>query len=82
MMCEKQWFLRTRIAWIHESIRIFGFINREHIMKKFGIASAQASHDLKLAMKWHPNLMQYDASRKCYIEQQPAQASGNKETGE
>ena len=65
------WFERKRIEWIHESVRIFGFINREHIMKKFGISLPQASHDLKKVMQFHPHLMTYDTARKCYVERQP-----------
>lgn len=65
------WFERKRIEWIHESVRIFGFINRKHIMNKFGVSSAQASHDLKQTMRLHPNLMQYDLSKKTYTEKQP-----------
>jgi hypothetical protein len=31
------WFEQQRMDWIAETLRIFGFINREHLMRKFGI---------------------------------------------
>lgn len=43
------WFTEHRLAWIKESVEIFGFINREHIQKKFGISTPQASYDLREA---------------------------------
>jgi hypothetical protein len=61
------WFRQTRLEWIHESVRIFGFINREHIMMKFGVSMPQASIDIRDAMKRWPDLMRYDASTKRYV---------------
>lgn len=63
------WFVETRLAWIKESVEIFGFINREHIMKKFGISTPQASVDIREALKRWPDLMSYDKSAKQYVSQ-------------
>ena len=62
------WFKEQRLEWIHESVRIFGFINREHIEKKFDVSTPQASMDIRDAIKRWPNLMQYDTSAKRYVE--------------
>lgn len=61
-----RWFAEQRIEWIAESARIFGFINREHIQKKFGVSIPQASYDLRDTMKLHPDLLSYNASAKRY----------------
>jgi hypothetical protein len=61
------WFEQTRLEWIAETLHVFGFINREHLMRKFGISQPQASKDLTTFQRQHPDLMQYDLSRKCYV---------------
>lgn len=60
------WFAETRLAWIRESIEIFGFLNREHVMKKFGVSTPQASCDLRAAQQRWPDLMTYNTSAKRY----------------
>lgn len=60
------WFREQRLAWIKESVRIFGFINREHIEMKFGVSTPQASMDIRDTIKEWPNLMQYNPSSKRY----------------
>lgn len=60
------WFKNHRIDWIAEMIRIYGFINREHIEKKFSVSTPQASMDLRDAMKQHPNVIRYNPSTKRY----------------
>jgi len=64
------WFTEHRLAWIKESVEIFGFINREHIQKKFGVSTPQASYDLREAQARWPNLVIYNKSSKRY-EAQP-----------
>jgi hypothetical protein len=61
------WFTETRVAWIKESVDIFGFINRTHIIKKFGVSTPQASIDLREAMRRWPALLAYDKSEKRYL---------------
>ena len=61
-----RWFERQRMDWIDETVQIFGFINREHIMKKFGVSTPQASYDLKKFMKLHPERIEYNTSAKRY----------------
>ena len=61
-----RWFERQRIEWIAETLRVFGFINRVHLMRKFGISEPQASADLRTFAKERPEAMRYDVSRKRY----------------
>lgn len=65
------WFTDRRQEWIAETIHIFGFINREHLERKFGISTPQASHDLRTFQKEHPDLVIYNASAKRYEAKQP-----------
>lgn len=61
------YFKRIRTEWIVEMIDIYGFINREHLMKKFGISIPQASYDLRDVMSENPDLMIYDRRAKRYV---------------
>lgn len=62
-----RWFERTRQEWIAETLIIFGFIQRKHLARKFGISEIQASADLQLFLKTNPNKMKYDSYKKCYV---------------
>ena len=64
------WFVDQRMEWIAETMRVFGFINREHIQKKFGISQIQASIDLTRFQRLHPGVLKYDTSKKSYISGQ------------
>lgn len=61
--CEDQ-----RQAWIADMLAVYGFINRGHLMRKFGISMPQASKDLQLFARRHPGTIQYDLTRKCYVK--------------
>lgn len=61
------WFPQYRLNWIAETLRVFGFINRDHLMRKFGISMPQASADLAAFSRAHPDAMAYDLSAKRYI---------------
>jgi DeoR/GlpR family transcriptional regulator of sugar metabolism len=60
------WCEQQRLDWIAETLRVFGFINREHLMRKFGISQPQASKDLTTFARVQPGAMRYDLSAKCY----------------
>lgn len=62
-----RWFEQQRMDWIAETLRVFGFINREHLMLKFGISQPQASNDLTAFLRANPNAMIYDLSAKRYV---------------
>lgn len=61
-----RWFEQQRMEWIAETLRVFGFINREHLERKFGISTPQASSDLQEFQDRHPDMMVYNKSSKRY----------------
>ena len=61
------WFAQHRQEWIAETIRVFGFINREHIERKFGVSTPQASADLREYQQHNPGMITYDMSAKKYV---------------
>jgi len=63
---EGRWFVRYRQAWIAEVLYIFGFINREHLIRKFEVSMPQASNDLQQFMREQPGRMKYNAKSKRY----------------
>ncbi|HTF64907.1 MAG TPA: hypothetical protein VK638_19695 [Edaphobacter sp.] len=63
---EGRWFWKQRMAWIEETLYIFGHINREHLERKFGISTPQASKDLQDFQKRHPDKAAYNLSSKRY----------------
>ncbi len=70
---SERWFKNYRMEWIAESLRVYGFINREHIMTKFGLSVPQASIDLREFQKLHPEAVTYNLQQKKYV------ASGGKQ---
>lgn len=61
------WFEKRRQEWIDETLRVFGFINREHLCRKFGISVPQASNDIAKFLVENPDRMTYDKSAKRYV---------------
>lgn len=61
-----RWFIKHRQEWIAEALRIYGFINREHIERKFGVSTPQASIDLRDFQTANPNAVTYNKSAKRY----------------
>ena len=64
------WFARYRLDWIADMLHVYGFLNREHLQRKFGISTPQASKDLAAFTRAHPSAVRYDPSRKCYVANQ------------
>lgn len=61
-----RWFERHRQEWIAETFRVFGYINRQHIERKFGVSTPQASLDLREFQRLNPGKIAYDKSAKRY----------------
>jgi hypothetical protein len=61
-----RWFEQHRMEWIADALYVYGFINRDHLVRKFGISVPQASHDLQQFQRLHPQV-QYDKSAKRYV---------------
>ncbi len=64
---KERWFEKHRMEWIEEMLHVYGFINRGHLMRKFDLSTAQASHDLQNFQTLHPDAMLYDLTRKQYV---------------
>lgn len=62
-----RWFEQYRLTWIAESLRVYGFIQRGHLVRKFGISVPQASLDLNRFLALHPRAMTYDLTAKRYV---------------
>ena len=62
----ESWLVEYRLAWIKESVEIFGQINRDNIMQKFRISLPQASYDIQKVLERWPDLMAYNRSTKRY----------------
>jgi hypothetical protein len=60
------WFEQQRLLWIAECLDVFGFINREHLQRKFRISSPQASKDLQTYARLSPGTMTYNLHTKRY----------------
>lgn len=60
------WFKRQRLDWIMEMLRIYGFVNRQHLERKFGVSVPQASNDLRDFSALYPKVMFYNVNRKRY----------------
>ena len=60
------WAVRQRQEWIGEMAHIYGFINREHIQRKFEVSTPQASADIQRFIDANPNVLAYNKSTKRY----------------
>lgn len=62
-----KYFPNERQLWIAESLRVFGFINRGVMRRKYGISAALAKSDLRAFLKANPGRMLYNAKLKVYF---------------
>jgi hypothetical protein len=61
-----RWYQEFRLAWIKESVEIFGQINRDNVVRKFGLTQQVASADFAKVQERWPDLMTYNKSTKRY----------------
>ena len=62
----RRWYEQHRQDWIAETLHVFGFINREHLCRKFGISVPQASTDLRTFQRENPQAINYNLTAKRY----------------
>ena len=62
-----RWYLAQRMQFIENALEVFGFINRGHLRRKFGLSDAQAALDLREFQKRKPNLIRYDPKQKAFV---------------
>lgn len=60
------YFELQRLDWIFEMLQIYGFINREHLVRKFRISIPQASKDINKYIKLHEGTLEYNMTTKRY----------------
>ena len=62
------WVQERRLDFIDWHLATYGEINRDDIMKVFGVSRPQASQDISDFTRLYPRAMQYDKSLKRYIK--------------
>lgn len=73
-----RWFFRQRQEWIAQMVRIYGFINREHLERKFEISTPQASADISYFQTNNPGVMEYNKSTKRFEDAERLSESRSK----
>lgn len=61
-----RWPEQQRMKFIAGRLAAQGFINRSHIMGKFGVSVPQASMDIRRYLKDNPGSMAYSVTKKRY----------------
>lgn len=65
------WFANHRQEWIAQMLKVYGHINRQHLMRNFDISGAQAVLDLRAFNEQNPDVMRYCNRQKTYIAAVP-----------
>lgn len=58
---------KERQEWIAEMLRVYGFINRGHLMRMFGVSNAAAANDIRDFQKSRPQAMAYNPKVKMFF---------------
>lgn len=62
-----QWFKDRRQEFIAATLRQFGQIRRQDLVREFEISVPQASNDIAAFLETKPPHVRYDVSAKMYI---------------
>ena len=62
-----QWFKDRRQEFIAATFKQFGQINRQDLVRQFGISTPQASADIAAFLASDPPHVTYDVSAKVYV---------------
>jgi len=54
------------LTWIVESVAVYGFVARRHVVRQFGVPARQASAALADAARRFPDRLQYHRQRRRY----------------
>ena len=65
------WSKERRLDYIDWRLFVHGEVQRDDIVRTFGVSMSQASADLSAFEREHPEVMSYDRSAKRYV---PARA--------
>ena len=55
-----KYFINLQLEWMHESLRVYGYINRSHLMTKYGQSNANSALDLKAFHERYPGFCKYN----------------------
>ena len=64
------WYHSEKMRWMKEMLEVYGFINREHLMRKFKISNGQAAIDFRKFDESHGALWRYDIRKRAYVATQ------------
>lgn len=62
-----RWFIKHRLQFIADNLRVYGQITRAVLVDRFDISLQQASADISLFVKEHPDAMIHDGRAKTYV---------------
>lgn len=62
-----QWFKDRRQEFIAATLKQFGQVNRQDLVRQFGISVPQASADIAKFLASDPPHVAYDVSAKTYV---------------
>jgi hypothetical protein len=66
-----QWFKDRRQEFIAATLRQFGQVRRQDLMREFDISLPQASNDIAAFLATDPPPVRYDVSAKAYVLVEP-----------
>lgn len=61
------WFIARRQEFILATLRQFGQIRRQDIMREFDVSQPQASNDIQMFLADNEGRVRYDVSAKAYV---------------
>lgn len=62
-----RWFADRRQEFIAATLKQFGQVRRQDLMREFDISLPQASNDIAVFMGANPPHVRYDVSAKAYV---------------
>lgn len=68
------WAKRQRLAFIEDTVRKDGRINRQQVMDAFSVSMPTASADLSDFMEQRKGAIRYDTTAKAYVPETSAAA--------
>jgi hypothetical protein len=64
---DLRWSVERRLHFVEQQLFWVGRINRQDLIKKYGISMSQASADINKYLALDPRGIRYDKSAKCYV---------------
>lgn len=63
----RTWFVERRLDYIDWLLATAGSIRLGDLVRTYGVSRSQASHDLNLYLRLHPEAMRYDLTARAYV---------------